>query len=68
VQVPALGPEVWHTPACLQAAGAAQTTGFAPTQTPPWQDDVVVHGLPSSQVVPFGWLAQGPVPVAALKL
>src|SRR5919204_81864 len=50
-QAPVVGSQV---PAAWHWSEAEQTTGFAPTQEPPWQVSVRVQGLPSLQVVPFG--------------
>ena len=50
VQAPFAG---LHTPACWQVlAGAAQVTGFAPTQAPARQVSVWVQASPSLQMVP----------------
>jgi hypothetical protein len=49
LQVPELGlqvPATWHW------SRAAQVTGLAPTQAPPWQASVCVQALPSEQEVP----------------
>jgi hypothetical protein len=46
-----------QTPASWQSSRAPQTTGFPPTQTPPWQASFRVQALPSSQANPFGRLA-----------
>lgn len=51
-------------PATLQV-GALQVTGLAPTQVPPWQDEVMVHLLPSSHEVPL--VAGMQVPLAILQ-
>jgi hypothetical protein len=42
-----------------------QITGFAPVQTPDWQESVEVQALPSLQPVPldFGGLEHTPVAV-----
>jgi hypothetical protein len=44
--------------------GAAQTTGFAPVQTPAWQVSAWVQALPSLQAVPSAWAGFEQTPVA----
>jgi hypothetical protein len=53
-----------QVPATWQASSGVHTTGFAPTHAPPWHASVWVHGLPSSQLVPFGAAGSLHSPVA----
>jgi hypothetical protein len=45
-----------------------QTTGFPPTQEPPWHWSVRVQALPSLQVVPFGALGFEQAPLAGSQV
>src|SRR5206468_1807822 len=60
-QVPFAGSQV---PASWHWSSAAQTTGFAPVQTPAWQVSLCVQALPSLHEVPSGLEAKVQVPVA----
>jgi len=40
-----------------------QTVPFDPTHVPAWQVSVSVHGLPSSQAVPFAFVGFEQTPV-----
>jgi hypothetical protein len=55
--------EVSQVPTTWHWSRAVQVTGLLPTQAPPWQASVCVHGLLSLQVVPSGaeGLVQSPV-------
>src|SRR2546428_204094 len=55
-------PATWHW------SRAAQTTGFAPTQAPPWQVSVGVQAFPSVQVLPFGLSGLEQVPLAGSQV
>jgi hypothetical protein len=57
-----------HAPAVSHWPGGAQTTGFAPKQTPAWQVSVFVQPSPSSQGVPLGLLGVEHAPVAGLHV
>ena len=59
-QVPCAGSQV---PATWHWSLAAQTTGFAPVQTPASQVSLCVQALPSSQVLPFVLFGFEQVPV-----
>src|SRR5947207_731343 len=52
-QVPLAGSQ---TPATWHWSSAVQTTGFAPTQAPAWQESVWVQASPSVQAGPSGLL------------
>jgi hypothetical protein len=43
-----------------------QLIGLVPTQLPPWQVSVCVHGLPSLQAVPLPWIGFEHAPVDGL--
>ena len=58
LQVPAM----WHW------SEAVQTTGFAPTHVPFWQESVWVQALESLQEVPFGALGFEQRPVAGMQV
>jgi hypothetical protein len=45
--------DVSHVPASWHWSDAAQTTGFAPVQVPPWQESVWVQASWSSQPEPL---------------
>jgi hypothetical protein len=55
-------PATWHW------SDAAQTTGFAPVQTPAWQVSLCVQPLPSLQAVLFAFAGLEHVPVAGLQV
>ncbi|PTL82502.1 hypothetical protein DAT35_16960 [Vitiosangium sp. GDMCC 1.1324] len=64
-QVPVAGlqvPTSWHW------SEAAQVTGAAPVQVPPWQVSVRVQALPSLQEEPLGLVGLEQVPVAGLQV
>src|SRR5438094_670230 len=52
-QVPLAGSQ---TPATWHWSSAVQTTGFAPTQAPAWQESVWVQASPSVQAAPSALL------------
>src|SRR5207245_212109 len=54
-------PAVWHW------SDAVHTTGFVPTQAPPWQVSLCVQPLPSSQGAPSGLAGLLQAPVGALE-
>src|SRR6266581_2780854 len=60
-QVPVPGSQV---PASWHWSRALQTTGFAPVQTPAWQESLCVQALPSLQVVPLTWSGLEQTPLA----
>src|SRR5438552_2605552 len=53
-----------QTPATWHWSRAAQTTGFVPTQVPPWQVSLWVQASPSVQAMPFGLAGVEQVPLA----
>lgn len=55
-------PTVWHW------SSAEQTTGFAPTQIPAWQESVRVQALPSLQGDPSNLTGLEQEPVAGLQV
>src|SRR5436190_291761 len=60
-QVPLAGSQ---TPATWHWSSAVQTTGFAPTQPPAWQESLWVQASPSVQAVPFGLSGLEQTPLA----
>jgi hypothetical protein len=57
-----------HVPATWHWSDAAQTTGFAPAQTPAWQVSVCVHASLSLQAVPSAIAGFEHWPVAGLHV
>src|SRR5439155_579829 len=55
-------PASWHW------SGGAQTTGFAPVQTPAWQESVWVQASPSVRVLPFGLVGVEQMPLAGSQM
>src|SRR5437870_110518 len=53
-----------QTPATWHWSGAAQTTGFVPTQVPAWQESLWVQASPSLQALPFGLSGLEQMPLA----
>src|SRR5207245_2396302 len=64
-QVPLAGSQVptsWHW------SRAVQTTGFAPTQVPAWQESLWVQASPSLQAVPSVLFGLEQVPLAGSQV